>query len=168
MIQLLLCLLRLDDVLDNLGLLNKEGADDTGANAVSAARATVGALDSLVALRDSGVLAGAESLHTRELGVAVTALGRAGELADVQVVQLTAGGLDDPTAVGPGVVGVALTQSETLSHLVSLLLNGGSSATRTLQSVVRVVRVLTQKQWNILSHDKYSCLVSRVHSLRRT
>ena len=70
--------------------------------------------------------------------MAVTALGRAGELVDVQVVQLTAGGLDDPTAVRPGVVGVALTQSETLSHLVSLLPHGGGAAPRTLQSVVRV------------------------------
>lgn len=102
-----------------------------------AARATVGTLDSLVPLRHSGVLAGTEGLHTRKLGVAVTALWRRGELVDVQVVQLTAGGLDDPTAVRPGVVRVALAQSETLSHLVSLLSSGGCAAPRTLQSVVR-------------------------------
>lgn len=49
--------------------------------------------------------------------MAVTALGRGGELVDVKVTDVTVGGLDDPSAVRLGVVGVARAQSEPLSHL---------------------------------------------------
>jgi hypothetical protein len=47
--------------LDDLGLLDKERANDAVADAVGAARATVRTLDGLLPLRDLGVLAGAES-----------------------------------------------------------------------------------------------------------
>ena len=49
--------------------------------------------------------------------MAVTALGRGGELVDVKVTDVTVGGLDDPSAVRLGVVGVTRAQSEPLSHL---------------------------------------------------
>ena len=57
---LLALLLLLQHLLDNLLLLNQEGADDAVAHAVTAPRATVGALDGLLGAGDLGVLAGAE------------------------------------------------------------------------------------------------------------
>lgn len=57
---LLLLLGLLHDLLDNLLLLDKEGADDTVADAVGAAGATVGTLDGLLGAGDLGVLAGTE------------------------------------------------------------------------------------------------------------
>lgn len=127
----LLRLLGLDDVLHNLGLLNQEGADHTGyeyrrtcilyvpsANAVGATAATVRALHGLLALRERRVGAGAHGLHTGEGDVAVTALRRSRQLREVKVAQLAAGGLDDPSAVRLGVVGVTRAQSEPLSHLL--------------------------------------------------
>lgn len=57
---LLLLLGLLHDLLDNLLLLDQEGAHDTVPNAVGAARATVGTLDGLLRPRDLGVLARAE------------------------------------------------------------------------------------------------------------
>ena len=121
MVQLLLALLRLDDILHDLRLLNEERTHNAGAHAVRAARATVRTVYGLLALRHLRILAGAQSLDTRELRVAVTALGRSGQLVDVQVTNLAVGGLDNTAAVRLGVVGVALAQGETLSHLVSLL-----------------------------------------------
>lgn len=50
----------LQDLLDDLLLLDQEGADDAVPDAVTASRATVGALDGLLGLGDLGVLAGAE------------------------------------------------------------------------------------------------------------
>lgn len=57
---LLLLLGLLHDLLDDLLLLDKEGADDTVADAVGAAGATVGTLDGLLGAGDLGVLAGTE------------------------------------------------------------------------------------------------------------
>ena len=57
----LLLLSLLHDLLDDLLLLNEEGADDTVADAVGAAGATVGTLDGLLGAGDLGVLAGTES-----------------------------------------------------------------------------------------------------------
>ena len=51
----------LEDLLDDLLLLDQEGADDAVLDAVGAARATVGALDGLLGAGDGGVLAGTES-----------------------------------------------------------------------------------------------------------
>ena len=50
----------LEDLLDDLLLLDQEGADDAVLDAVGAARATVGALDGLLGARDGSVLAGTE------------------------------------------------------------------------------------------------------------
>lgn len=58
---LLLLLGLLHDLLDDLLLLNEEGADDAVADAVGAAGATVGTLDGLLGAGDLGVLAGTES-----------------------------------------------------------------------------------------------------------
>lgn len=44
------------------------------------------------------------STHTRELDTAVTALGSGTLLLDVQVTEVTTGGLDDADTVGPRVV----------------------------------------------------------------
>ena len=57
----LLLLGLLHDLLDDLLLLDQEGADDAVAHAVAAPRTTVGALDGLLGAGDLGVLAGAES-----------------------------------------------------------------------------------------------------------
>jgi len=92
------------------------------ADARGAAAATVGTLDSLLALRHSGVSTGTERLHTLKRSMAVTALGGGGQLLQVQVAQLAARSLDHTPAVRPGVVGVALTQSQPLSHLPVLVL----------------------------------------------
>ena len=54
----LLLLGLLHDLLDDLLLLDQEGADDTVTDAVGAARATVGTLDGLLGAGDLGVLAG--------------------------------------------------------------------------------------------------------------
>lgn len=85
---LLAGLLRRDHALDDLGLLNQERANDPVAHARRAARSSVRALDSLLALRDLGVLAGAEGRDSRKGDVAVTALGRGGGLLDDQVAEL--------------------------------------------------------------------------------
>jgi hypothetical protein len=47
-------------LLDDLLLLNQESTDDTVLDAVGTARATVGTLDGLGGLGDSGILAGAQ------------------------------------------------------------------------------------------------------------
>ena len=56
----LLLLGLLHDLLDDLLLLDQEGADDAVADAVGAAGATVGTLDGLLGAGDLGVLARAE------------------------------------------------------------------------------------------------------------
>lgn len=50
----------LEDLLDDLLLLNQEGADNAVLDAASAARATVGTADVLLGAGDLGILAGAE------------------------------------------------------------------------------------------------------------
>lgn len=57
---LLLLLGLLHDLLDDLLLLDQEGADDAVTDAVGAAGATVGTLDGLLGAGDLGVLAGTE------------------------------------------------------------------------------------------------------------
>lgn len=47
------------------------------------------------------------STHTRELDTAVTALGSGTLLLDVQVTEVTTGGLDDTDTVGPRVVPIS-------------------------------------------------------------
>lgn len=64
---LLLLLGLLHDLLDNLLLLDQEGAHDTVLDAVGAARATVGTLDSLLRPRDLGVLAWAEGWNLESI-----------------------------------------------------------------------------------------------------
>lgn len=52
--------LLLEHLLDDLLLLDQEGADNAVTHAVAASRATVGALDGLLGVADLGVLAGAQ------------------------------------------------------------------------------------------------------------
>ena len=52
----------------------------------------------------------------------VTALGGSRQLLQVKVAQMPARRLHNAPAVRPGVVGVALTQSQPLSHLPVLVL----------------------------------------------
>ena len=54
-------LVLLENLLDDLLLLDQEGADNAVLDAVGAARTTVGALNGLLGARDGGVLAGTES-----------------------------------------------------------------------------------------------------------
>lgn len=63
------------------------------------------------------------STHTRELDAAVTALGRSTLLLDVQVAEVTTGGLDDANTVGPRVVPKS-TKREKKSAFVSVALTG--------------------------------------------
>ena len=125
---LLLGLLRLDDVLHNLRLLNEEGADNAGvsqipahhipsADALRTAATTVSALHCLLALRKRGVRARANRLDARKRSVAVTTLRRSRQLLQVKVAQLAVRRLNNAPAVRPRVVGVTLAQSKTLSHL---------------------------------------------------
>lgn len=59
--HLTLLLLRLlEDLLDDLLLLDEEGADDAVLDAVGAPRTTVGTLDGLLGAGDGGVLVGTE------------------------------------------------------------------------------------------------------------
>ena len=109
----------LQDLLDDLLLLDQEGADDAVANAVAAPGTAVGALDGLLGLGERSILAGAEGGDAGELGAAVTALGSSTALLDVKDTVLAAGSLDDPGPVGPGVVGVATAVGNALaSHFV--------------------------------------------------
>jgi len=91
------------------------------ADARGAAATTVGALNSLLTLRHGGVGTGAQRLDALKRSVAVTTLGGSGQLLQVQVAQLATGSLDHAPAVRPGVVRVALTQSQPLSHLTVLV-----------------------------------------------
>lgn len=54
--------------------------------------------------------------HTGEGNAAVTALGGSGELLEVVVDKLATGCLYNPPAVGGGVVGSALAESDALGH----------------------------------------------------
>lgn len=110
--------LGLEDVLDNLGLLNEESTDDTGADTARASRTTVSTADRLLALRDGTVLARSVSLDTAQVSVAVTALGDGTALLNVKVAEVSTGGLDDLSASRLGVVRVTLAEGDTLSHLL--------------------------------------------------
>jgi len=103
----LLLLGLLHDLLDDLLLLDEEGADDAVTDAVGATGATVGTLDGLLGAGDLGVLARAEGGDTRELDAAVTALGGSTPLLDVKVPVLATGGPDNADLVGDRVVRLA-------------------------------------------------------------
>lgn len=55
------------------------------------------------------------STYARELGAAVATLGSSAALLDVKDTVVAAGGLDDPSHVGPGVVAAKLRVSAALS-----------------------------------------------------
>jgi hypothetical protein len=112
----LLLLGLLHDLLDDLLLLDQEGADDAVTDAVGAAGATVGTLDGLLGAGDLGVLARAEGGDTRELDAAVTALGGSTPLLDVKVPVLATGGPDNADLVGDRVVRLASPVGESLSR----------------------------------------------------
>lgn len=63
---LLLLSLRLEDLLDDLLFLDEEGTDNAIADAVSAARATVGTANGLVSLGELGQLAGTDGLQLHD------------------------------------------------------------------------------------------------------
>ena len=67
----LLLSLLLQHLLDDLLLLDQEGADDAVLDAVGAPRATVRAADGLLGLRDLGVLAGSEGGDLWRAGLVV-------------------------------------------------------------------------------------------------
>lgn len=68
-----LCLRLLKHLLNNLLLLDQESPGDAVTDAVAASRSTICALNSLLSLRDGGVLAGTES-GDLELGKLVSLL----------------------------------------------------------------------------------------------
>lgn len=110
--------LSLEHVLDDLGLLDEEGTHDAHAHASRASRTTVSTRNRLLTLRDGAVLARAVRLDAAQVRVAVTALGDSAALLNVQVSQVSTRRLDDLSASRLGVVGVALAEGDTLSHLV--------------------------------------------------
>ena len=74
----LLLLGLLEHLLDDLLLLNQEGANDAVPDAVGAPRTTIGALDGLLGAGDGGVLAGTEGrnlldVHQRLLEIQYSA-----------------------------------------------------------------------------------------------
>jgi len=109
-------LLRLDHPLDNLCLLNQECPEDTGLYAVTTSRATVRPANSLLTLGDGSILPGTEGGNTRKPNSTITTLGLRGELFEVVVDEFAAWGFDDTTAVGGGVIGLALAKSYPLCH----------------------------------------------------
>jgi len=113
-------LLCLDDLLHDLGLLDKEGAHDARLDAVTASRAAVRALDSLLTLGDRRVLSRAQRRDAGQRDTAVTALGGGGELFEVVVDELATRGLDHTTAVRLCVVRGALAERHALGHLEKL------------------------------------------------
>jgi hypothetical protein len=64
--KLLLLLRLLENLLDDLLLLNQEGADNAVLDAVTASGTTVGARDVLLGTRNLGVFTGSESRNLRE------------------------------------------------------------------------------------------------------
>jgi len=61
MCNLFLLALGLEDLLDDLLLLNQESANNSVADAVGAARSTIGTADSLLGLGNLSILTGTES-----------------------------------------------------------------------------------------------------------
>lgn len=94
----------LENSLDNLLLLNKEGSDNSVLDTVGAQRSAVSSLDGLGGLGNSGKLSGSEGGDSGESNTALTALGSTGGLLDVQVSEVATGSLDDLDSVGSGVV----------------------------------------------------------------
>jgi len=105
----LFLLLRLDDLLHNFGLLNQECAQDALLDAFTAPRTTVCPAHSLLALGDGGVFAWPEGGDARQTNTTVTAFRGGGDLFEVVVDELPTGGLDHPSAVRGGVVGLAFS-----------------------------------------------------------
>lgn len=136
---LLLCLLQ--HLLDDLLLLDQEGAHDAVAHAVGAAAAAVGSRHGFLGLGGGGVLTGSKGwdlitqennyvsnrlacmlgvcergrrTYTREFHTTVTAFRCCASLLDVEISEFTAGGLDDSHFVRAGVVSI-FSQEEKLA-----------------------------------------------------
>jgi len=113
---LLLLLLRLDDLLHNLGLFHQECTENALLDAVAAPRTTICSPYRLLALGNRGVLAGTKGRDTRKANAAVTALGRGCDLFEVVVDEFSTGGLYDAPPTGGGVVWLAFAEGYTLGH----------------------------------------------------
>jgi len=94
----------LEDLLDNLLLLDQERSDNSILNAVGTPGSTVGTRHVLGWLGDVGIFLWSESWDPWEFDSTVTALWCSTLLLDVQVPELSAGGLHNTDPVASGVV----------------------------------------------------------------
>jgi len=97
-------LLRLDDFLDDLGLLHQERPKDPRLYTVSTPRTTVSPPHSLPRLGDSSILAWSQSRNSGKGNATVAALGGGGKFSDVVVDELSSWCLYDTPSVGGSVV----------------------------------------------------------------
>jgi len=109
-------LLRLDHLLDDLRFLYQECSEDALLHAACAPRTTIRPTNTLLCLRDGRILTGSECWDTGESNSAITAFGGSRKLFEVVVDKLATWSLDHSSAVGSGVVGSTLAESDTLSH----------------------------------------------------
>jgi len=109
-------LLRLDNLLDNLGLLYQECSKDPRLHTISTPRTTVSSPHSLPRLGDSGILAWSQSGNPGKSNATVTALGGSGKFSDVVVDELPSWRLHDTPSVGSCVVWLAFAKCDTLGH----------------------------------------------------
>jgi len=112
-------LLRLDNLLDYLGLLHQECSKDPRLHTVSAPRTTVSPPYSFPRLGDGSILAWSQSGNPGKCNTTVTAFGGSGKFSDVMINELPSWGLHDAPSVGSCVVWLALAKCDTLGHCAS-------------------------------------------------
>merc|ERR1711898_62398 len=112
----LLLLLLLEHLLDNLLLLDQEGAHDPLADACGAAGATVGTGHPLLVLGNASVLHGAHAGKPLESHAAVSALDLGGVLGNLVEGKHATGGLHLANLVRLGGVRVTAAVGKALDH----------------------------------------------------
>jgi len=111
-------LLRLDNLLDDLGLLYQECPKDPRLDTVPTPRTTVGPPHSLPRLGDGSILARSQGRNSGKSNSAVATLRGRGKFSDVVVDELSSWCLHDAPSVGGGVVWLAFAKCNTLGHRV--------------------------------------------------
>jgi len=109
-------LLRLDNLLDNLGFLHQECSKDPRLHTVSTPRTTVSPSHSLPCLGDSSILAWSQSGNPGKSNATVTTLGGSGKFSDLVVNEFPSWRLYDAPSVGSCVIRLAFAKRDTLGH----------------------------------------------------